>query len=100
MYASLLALLTLTLRPTLRRHIALHLSIILLAVFAVYFYRDFYPYATFTLKPVDSDWARIWVLTFVSVVLPMITPREYRPLDPEVILLIYLEICGLTDHNI
>lgn len=72
-----------------RRIVALHLSTLLLVVFAVYGYRDIWPLATFTLKPVDAadgwlTWSRVSVVAFVSVLLPLITPREYVPLDPKV----------------
>lgn len=29
-------------------------------------------------------WAKIGVLTFVAIVIPIIVPRQYVPLDPKV----------------
>ncbi|KAJ7705435.1 P-loop containing nucleoside triphosphate hydrolase protein [Mycena rosella] len=86
-YVSLLALASL--RVTLRwnKYLQRHLTFVLLAVFSVYSYRDIYPLATFTLSPCDlSDgwllWIKIVLLGIVALVLPLVEPRQYVPVDP------------------
>jgi predicted membrane channel-forming protein YqfA (hemolysin III family) len=54
-------------------------------------YRDIYPLATFTQAPRDlSDgwilWAEIIILALVAVLLPLVEPRQYIPVD----LLVYV----------
>lgn len=57
--------------------------------FAVYAFRDIWPLATFTLTPEDGaagwfTWSRVIISSFVAVWLPLITPRDYIPVDPNV----------------
>ncbi|KAF7357736.1 ATP-binding cassette transporter [Mycena venus] len=64
-----------------------HLNILLLCTFSVYFYRDVFPLATFTLVPLDLAegrvlWAKITILFVVSSVIPLVIPREYTPSTP------------------
>jgi hypothetical protein len=73
--------------------VSLHLAMLLLVIFAVYSYRDIWPLMTFTLSPLDSaggwlTWSRVILVSFLTVFLPLITPREYIPLDPQVCLTI------------
>ncbi|KAF8319735.1 hypothetical protein DL93DRAFT_2124628 [Clavulina sp. PMI_390] len=86
-YASLLGLLALTLPLRPRRIAALHVSLLLFVVFAVYFVRDLWPLATYTLSPIDSadgwlTWSRVSVVSFAGVLIPLLMPREYIPIDP------------------
>ncbi|KAJ7813135.1 P-loop containing nucleoside triphosphate hydrolase protein [Mycena olivaceomarginata] len=65
-----------------------HLNALLLCTFGVYFYRDIFPLATFSLLPQDLEegrllWAKILVLFAVSVVFPVAVPRQYTPVDPK-----------------
>ncbi|KAI0068112.1 P-loop containing nucleoside triphosphate hydrolase protein [Artomyces pyxidatus] len=65
-----------------------HLTTILLATFAVYAYRDIWPLATYTLVPADQHeglilWAKIVVLGFAAVIVPIFSPRQYIPYDPK-----------------
>ncbi|KIM25975.1 hypothetical protein M408DRAFT_330768, partial [Serendipita vermifera MAFF 305830] len=87
MYASILALCTLLLPKRARRPANNHLSLLLLVTWFVYMYRDIWPLATYTLHPVDPNhwttWATVGVLTLVGVIVPIITPFEYVPIDPE-----------------
>lgn len=87
MYASVLALCTLVLPKRARRPANNHLSLLLLVTWAVYLYRDIWPLATYTLHPIDPDhwttWLVMAVLTTIGVVIPVITPFEYVPVDPE-----------------
>lgn len=67
----------------------LHLEIVLLAVLAVYTYRDLFPLATFTRIPVDVEegwilWARIALLLVTGIIVPIFIPRMYVPVDEKV----------------
>ena len=61
---------------------------VLLVTWAVYAYRDLWPLATYHLKPADAEdpfvWVKMSVLTLAAVVVPLVTPREYVPINPEV----------------
>ncbi|KAF8758900.1 P-loop containing nucleoside triphosphate hydrolase protein [Rhizoctonia solani] len=86
-YTTLLAILALTLAPRSRAAVNTHLVVLLLIAFAVYIWRDLVPFATYDLDPVDAvggwlTWARIGVLGFASVVVPLFIPRIYVPIDP------------------
>lgn len=66
-----------------------HLVLLLLVTFFVFAYRDLWPLATYTLRPVDAYegglfWAKCAVLTFTAVVIPLVIPRQYVPFDSEV----------------
>ena len=66
-----------------------HANSVLFVAFAVYAYRDLWPLATFNLQPADlADgpvlWAKIALLTFTAVVIPLFIPRQYVPVDPKV----------------
>ncbi|KAF5317797.1 hypothetical protein D9619_012673 [Psilocybe cf. subviscida] len=61
---------------------------VLLSVFAVYAYRDLWPLATFHLQPQDIDeggilWAKISILAFTCIFIPLFIPRKYVPVDPK-----------------
>jgi hypothetical protein len=65
-----------------------HLSSILLITLSVYAYRDIWPLLTFTLSPADGRdgsllWAKVSLLAIAGVVIPLVTPRRYVPLDPK-----------------
>ncbi|KAJ7646949.1 hypothetical protein FB45DRAFT_891892 [Roridomyces roridus] len=65
-----------------------HLNTVLFSTFAVYVYRDVFPLATFTLVPKDLAqgpllWAQVGILFVVAVVIPLLIPREYIPVDPK-----------------
>ncbi|KAF8883986.1 P-loop containing nucleoside triphosphate hydrolase protein [Infundibulicybe gibba] len=60
---------------------------LLTITFGVYCYRDLFPLATFTRSPLDLKegwiiWAKIFILTATAVVIPLVVPREYVPVDP------------------
>ncbi|KZV67494.1 P-loop containing nucleoside triphosphate hydrolase protein [Peniophora sp. CONT] len=87
LYASALAVLDITsnkLRTRVAKH---HLTLILLAGFAVYAGRDIWPLMTYTLDPVDPASAPLWVqvslLTIAGIVIPLIIPRRYILIDPK-----------------
>ncbi|KAK7443278.1 hypothetical protein VKT23_015876 [Stygiomarasmius scandens] len=88
-YASCLAILSLL--PSIRHEwksiFRKHLNVILLVPFLLYIYRDILPLGTCTYQPIDACeghylWTKIGVLGLTSVVLPLFTPREYIPADP------------------
>ena len=76
-----------TARKTRASVASFHLSSLLLVTFSVYVYRDVWPSLTFTLVPADRWegallWAKIGLLSVPGIVIPLITPRQYVPLDP------------------
>ncbi|PCH35071.1 hypothetical protein WOLCODRAFT_145639 [Wolfiporia cocos MD-104 SS10] len=87
-YASVLALVTLASGPKSSEIASRHLSHLLLLTWAVYVYRDVWPLATYTHSPADAAdgvllWVKFALLTFAAVVMPLCTPHQYVPLDPE-----------------
>ncbi|KAF8068839.1 P-loop containing nucleoside triphosphate hydrolase protein [Lyophyllum atratum] len=82
-YATLLALfIVIYPRPTAVEN---HVKLVLGTSWIVYFIRDVVPLMTYTSLPADPShmlWQLIGVLTFVGVLLPLITPHRYVPFDP------------------
>lgn len=88
-YTSFLSALLLVLVPAKRRQISRQVTILSVSLFVIYVWRDLYPFCTYELSPADDmhDWllrSRIILLSFTAVLMPLISPREYFPLDPEV----------------
>ncbi|KAJ6555137.1 hypothetical protein DFH09DRAFT_573964 [Mycena vulgaris] len=86
LYASILAALSISPKNT-RHRLIRHVNCVLFVAFCVYVYRDILPFATFTRVPEDLDqgpklWAKIALLFFSAVVIPVFTPRQYIPVDP------------------
>ncbi|KAJ7469587.1 hypothetical protein FB451DRAFT_1368560 [Mycena latifolia] len=86
LYASILAFFSLN-PDKARNRIIRHVNIVLFAAFCVYAYRDILPLATFTRIPEDLPegpklWAKIALLFVSGVVIPLLTPRQYVPVDP------------------
>nr|GAT52228.1 ATP-binding cassette transporter [Mycena chlorophos] len=84
-YATLLALPTLSSKHY-RQNLVRHINTVLFTAFAVYVYRDVVPLATFTLKPLDHGpkiAVKVALLAFTAVVIPLLTPRQYIPVDPQ-----------------
>lgn len=66
-----------------------HLALVAFVLWSVFAYRDFWPLATFTLRPADEAegwliWTKLALLSFVAVVVPLMVPRQYIPIDPQV----------------
>ncbi|KAJ7148752.1 P-loop containing nucleoside triphosphate hydrolase protein [Mycena crocata] len=86
-YASVLAILSLS--SVKWGQVAVrHLNALLVSNFAVYFYRDIFPLATFALAPADLWegrllWPKVITLFAVSGIIPLVIPRHYEPLDPK-----------------
>ncbi|KAJ7272088.1 hypothetical protein B0H12DRAFT_1200283 [Mycena haematopus] len=88
-YASVLAIASVGIFGPWRNVVVKHLNTLLLCTFGVYFYRDIFPLATFSLVPRDINegwllWAKIITLFAVSCVVPLVIPRQYTPVDPKV----------------
>ncbi|KAH9019330.1 hypothetical protein EDB83DRAFT_2508434 [Lactarius deliciosus] len=86
LYAAFLALVAVTARRARASVASFHLSSLLLGTFSVYAYRNIWPLLTFTLSPVDAWegpllWVRIGFLTFAAIVIPLLVPRQYIPID-------------------
>ncbi|KAI0066584.1 hypothetical protein BV25DRAFT_1868241 [Artomyces pyxidatus] len=87
-YASSLAIFSLTAGPNHSAAVTRHMNVLLLATFGVYAYRDLWPLATFTLSPADQLegallWVKISLLAFASIFIPLTIPRQYIPYNPE-----------------
>lgn len=66
-----------------------HLNFVLIVTWSVFTYRDLWPLATFTLRPVDEAagpllWVEIAFLTIAGIFVPLLVPRQYIPVDPKV----------------
>ncbi|EJC98975.1 multidrug resistance-associated ABC transporter [Fomitiporia mediterranea MF3/22] len=86
-YASFLALLAVAVNTRWAKVANKHLVCLLLFTWFIFAHRDFWPLATFHLHPLDLWdellWVKMIVLTFVAVVIPLVIPRQYVPLDPK-----------------
>jgi hypothetical protein len=88
-YASMLGLISVTVKPRWSRLVSNHLATLLLAMFAVFAYRDLWPLTTLHQHPKELKegallWAKVVVLVLTSVVFPLVSPRQYIPIDPAV----------------
>lgn len=66
-----------------------HATLVILTFVGVYAYRDIWPLMTYTLRPQDLDegwilWAKIAFAGCAGIVVPVIEPFPYIPVDPEV----------------
>lgn len=66
-----------------------HANTVLIPTWTVYVYRDVLPLTTYTLSPADAAeggiiWVKILILTYVSVIIPLVIPRQFIPADPKV----------------
>ncbi|KAF9483590.1 hypothetical protein BDN70DRAFT_990288 [Pholiota conissans] len=62
--------------------------VILLSALSLYLYRDVWPLATYEKQPADSDEgpvlvAKIIILMFIAILIPLFIPRRYIPVDPK-----------------
>lgn len=102
-YTSVLALVTLTARPTAAELASTHLSLLLWTAFAVVTYRDLFPLGTFAMARDDSasewlTWLRVALLSISGVVIPICTPSRYTPVDPSVSYIVKRPIDCSTDQ--
>ncbi|KAH8986094.1 hypothetical protein EDB92DRAFT_1949372 [Lactarius akahatsu] len=90
-YAAFLGLMTVTARRVRASVASFHLSLLLLGTFSVYAYRNIWPLLTFALSPVDAWegallWVRTGILAFAAIVIPLLVPYQYIPIDPKAII--------------
>ncbi|KAH6916771.1 ATP-binding cassette transporter [Coprinopsis sp. MPI-PUGE-AT-0042] len=86
-YALSLAALVVASTPKWATIITRHLNTVLLAFCGVYIYRDIYPLITFDHTPADKAeglvlWAKIGVIFFSAIAIPLTIPRPYVPAEP------------------
>ncbi|KAG5728585.1 ATP-binding cassette transporter abc4 [Termitomyces sp. T112] len=87
LYASFLATVVVSSSPRWSSIALVHMNFLLVSTFGVFFYRDIFPLATYTQIPLDSLegsllWIKIFFLTLTSVLIPLLVPRRYIPVDP------------------
>lgn len=87
LYASVLAILTVSVSAHWRDVASWHLSTLMFAELVVYGALDVWPYATYYLEPIDpgsdpTTWVRIAMLVLSGLVIPLVMPRPFRPLTP------------------
>ena len=76
--------------PARTNHIvSFHLTMVLLAVFVMYTYRNVWPLMTFTLRPHDEAeggilWVKLALAGLAGIVVPLFEPYPYTPFDPKV----------------
>ena len=66
-----------------------HNNFVLFTALVVYVYRDVWPLATYTENPVDESegaliWTKLVALFTTAVIIPLVVPRQYVPVDPKV----------------
>jgi hypothetical protein len=103
-YASILGLISVTTKPRWSRLVSNHLATLLFAMFAVFAFRDLWPLVTFHQHPKDIRegallWAKIVVLFLTSVVFPVVSPRQYIPVDPAVCHSFQIIPCHQHSHH-
>ncbi|KAH7097832.1 ATP-binding cassette transporter [Auriculariales sp. MPI-PUGE-AT-0066] len=86
-YAAALALWGLVANIRRVQYIHVHLGLILFATWAVFFYRDVWPLCTYNLTPLDTPydslfWPKFFILNVVGLVVPLLIPNPYIPVDP------------------
>lgn len=88
LYTSLLAIVSVTASKRWSGIGIHHMNVVLLSTSAVYVHRDIAPLATFDNVPQDSWegpllWIKMGILLFIAILIPLIIPREYTPVDPK-----------------
>lgn len=87
LYTLLLSIISLCARPPICDSAARHSNIILALTFGVYMYRDVFPLGAVSGTPQDDSdgilsWIRIALLGVAGLLIPLLTPRRYTPVDP------------------
>ncbi|KAJ7293178.1 hypothetical protein C8J57DRAFT_1703993 [Mycena rebaudengoi] len=87
-YASLLAIIGVSVKRRWSGVVAKHLNVVLVATFFVYVYRDIFPLITYHRVPLDIDegwilWAKTITLCIAAAIIPLFIPRQYIPVDPK-----------------
>lgn len=94
-YVGMLGLLAIFGNPPLGHHAFAHASLLLAVTWGAYMYRNVWPLATLTESPADLAegkvlWAKVALLFLGGVVLPLLTPRQYIPLNAKVRVFLFL----------
>ena len=89
MYLSILGLLSLFGGARVSFRAYAHGSWMLACLWGAYMYRDVWPLATVNLVPADKAeglllWAKLALLSVTGVIVPVVIPKKYTPLDPKV----------------
>lgn len=68
---------------------SIHLTLVATVMFLVYAYRDLWPLATFTLRPLDESqgvllWAKVALSALAGLVIPLLEPYPYISAQSEV----------------
>ncbi|KZO90157.1 hypothetical protein CALVIDRAFT_412995 [Calocera viscosa TUFC12733] len=87
-YAGILSLLYLIVKPSIGRMCNAAAATVLLAQFAVFAWRNLIPFTTIDGVPADLDapwllWSRGVLVTVVGIVIPLFVPSQYIPVDPK-----------------
>ncbi|KAJ7286214.1 hypothetical protein C8J57DRAFT_1446843 [Mycena rebaudengoi] len=87
-YASLLAIIEVSVKRRWSTVVAKHLNVLLIATLFVYVYRDIFPLITYHRVPLDIDegwilWAKMITLCIAAAIVPLFIPRQYIPVDPK-----------------
>jgi hypothetical protein len=69
--------------------VSFHATLVTSAIFGAYAYRDLWPSITFAYTPADARegwflWTKIALAAVGAIVVPMLEPYPYIPLDPSV----------------
>lgn len=88
-YLAVLGFMHVLLRDPLGGRAYNHASWLLFLLWSVYMYRDVWPLATVNLVPADKAegpllWAKLALLSVTGVIVPVVIPKKYTPLDPKV----------------
>jgi hypothetical protein len=102
LYALILAFAYVLLPAPASRAAAPYATVAVLSLFAVYAYRDVWPLLTFTLRPLDRAeglivWAKVTLSALAGVLLPLLEPYVYVPVNPAVRTtpsLAFSQLCG------
>lgn len=94
-YVGMLGLLAIFGSPPLEHRAFAHASLLLAVTWCVHMYRNVWPLATFTKSPADLAegkvlWAKVTLLFLGGVALPLLTPRQYIPLNAKVRVFLFL----------
>ncbi|KAJ7092446.1 P-loop containing nucleoside triphosphate hydrolase protein [Mycena belliarum] len=86
-YTTLLAIASLCTRPLMCDIAARHSAAVLISTLGVYLYRDVWPLAKISDDAPDFPegnigWIRLALLGFTGVLVPLLSPRRYIPVDP------------------
>ncbi|RPD70679.1 P-loop containing nucleoside triphosphate hydrolase protein [Lentinus tigrinus ALCF2SS1-7] len=90
-YLSVLGLLQVSGSSQVNRRAHAHVSWLLFFVWSAYLYRNVWPLARVDRIPIDAAegpflWAKLALLSVAGVVIPVIVPRRYTPVNPKEIL--------------